>query len=55
MRSSGKHSESAFWLGVPTMFGSQLAVKLLGLLYRLVITNIDGFGDVGNGYYSAGF
>ncbi len=28
---------------------------MLGLLYRLVITNIDGFGDVGNGYYSAGF
>ena len=55
MRSSGKRSESAFWVGVLTMFGSQLAVKLLGLIYRLVITNIDGFGDVGNGYYSAGF
>ena len=55
MRSSGDRSESAFWVGVLTMFGSQLVVKLLGLLYRLVITNIDGFGDVGNGYYSAGF
>lgn len=55
MRASGKRSESAFWVGVLTMFGSQLAVKLLGLLYRLVITNIEGFGDVGNGYYSAGF
>lgn len=55
MRSSGKRSESAFWVGVLTMFGSQLAVKLLGLIYRLVITNIDGFGDMGNGYYSAGF
>ena len=55
MRSSGNRSESAFWVGVLTMFGSQLAVKLLGLLYRLVITNIDGFGDMGNGYYSAGF
>lgn len=30
-------------------------VKLLGLVYRLVITNIDGFGDVVNGYYNAGF
>lgn len=55
MRVSGNRSESAFWVGVLTMFGSQLAVKLLGLIYRLVITNIDGFGDVGNGYYSAGF
>ena len=55
MRSSEKRSESAFWIGVLTMFGSQLAVKLLGLMYRLVITNVDGFGDMGNGYYSAGF
>lgn len=50
-----KRSESAFWSGVLTIFTSQLAVKLLGLIYRLVITNIDGFGDVGNGYYNAGF
>lgn len=34
---------------------SQVAVKVLGLIYRMVITNIDGFGDQGNGYYNAGF
>lgn len=34
---------------------SQVLVKVLGLVYRMVITNIDGFGDTGNGYYSAGF
>ena len=34
---------------------AQLVVKLLGIIYRLVITNIDGFGNQGNGYYSAGF
>ncbi len=44
-----------FFSGVMTMFCSQLAVKALGLLYRLVITNVEGFGDVGNGFYSAGF
>lgn len=34
---------------------SQIAVKVLGLVYRMVITNIDGFGDAGNGYYNTGF
>lgn len=55
MSISERRSDSNFWSGVLTIFGSQLAVKLLGLIYRLVITNIDGFGDMGNGYYSAGF
>lgn len=34
---------------------AQLAVKILGLVYRVVLTNIDGFGDAGNGFYTAGF
>lgn len=34
---------------------SQLIIKLAGLVYRLVITNVPGFGDVGNGFYTAGF
>ena len=34
---------------------SQVLIKLLGLIYRLAITNVKGFGDVGNGYYSAGY
>lgn len=34
---------------------SQVLIKLLGLIYRLAITNVEGFGDVGNGYYSAGY
>lgn len=34
---------------------SQLAVKVLGLVYRMVITNINGFGDAGNGYYNTGY
>lgn len=34
---------------------SQVVIKLLGLIYRLVITNVEGFGNIGNGYYSAGY
>lgn len=45
----------SFAANVIIIFTAQIVVKLLGMLYRLVITNIDGFGDAGNGYYSAGF
>lgn len=34
---------------------SQVVIRLLGLIYKLVLTNLEGFGDVGNGYYSAGY
>lgn len=41
--------------GVMMVVGSQVVIKLLGFLYRIVITNIDGFGDAGNGYYNYGY
>lgn len=47
-----KHS---FMVNVMIILFSQIAVKLLGMIYRMVITNISGFGDQGNGYYNAGF
>ncbi len=47
-----KHS---FMMNVMIILFSQIAVKVLGLVYRMVITNISGFGDQGNGYYNAGF
>ncbi len=47
-----KHS---FMVNVMIILFSQVAVKILGLVYRMVITNINGFGDQGNGYYNAGF
>ncbi|MDO4562576.1 MAG: polysaccharide biosynthesis C-terminal domain-containing protein [Clostridia bacterium] len=45
----------SFMLSVITIVCSQLLVKLLGFAYRTIITNIDGFGDLGNGYYNYGF
>jgi len=49
------NKKSIFMTSVLTIFGSQVMVKILGLVYRLVITNIEGFGDFGNGFYNAGF
>jgi len=34
---------------------SQVLIKILGLAYKLYLTNKDGFGDAGNAIYSAGF
>lgn len=34
---------------------AQMMVKVLGMVYRMVIINIDGFGNEGNGFYNAGF
>lgn len=50
-----KNKKNSFMTNVSIVLFSQLAVKVLGLVYRMVITNIDGFGDAGNGYYNTGF
>ena len=49
------NKKQSFMEGVMTLLFAQIVVKLLGLAYRLVITNVDGFGDEGNGLYGAGF
>lgn len=47
--------KNTFMNNVLIILFSQVAVKVLGLVYRMVITNISGFGDAGNGYYNTGF
>lgn len=51
-----KNSKGAsFMKNVLVLMLSEIIVKALGLIYRLVITNAEGFGDTGLGYYSAGY
>lgn len=45
----------SFMKNVLLLMISEIVVKVLGLVYRLVITNIEGFGDAGLGYYSSGY
>lgn len=45
----------SFMKNVLMLMVAQVAIKILGFLYRLVIINIEGFGDTGNGYYSTGY
>ncbi len=51
-----KNEKSYSFMGnVAIILFAQIMVKVLGLVYRMVITNIDGFGNTGNGFYNAGF
>ena len=50
-----KLKKQGFMQGVMALMFSQLIIKLLGLVYKLYLTNREGFGDEGNAIYSAGF
>ena len=52
---TGKDNKQSFMKNVSIILFAQFAVKILGMIYRIVITNVDGFGNEGSGYYSAGF
>ena len=47
--------KQTFAKGVLILTLSQILIKILGFVYRAVITNFPGFGDEGNGYYSAAY
>lgn len=41
--------------GIIALLFSQILIKIIGLVYKVYLTNRDGFGDTGNAIYSAGF
>lgn len=55
MSKTNKEKTHTFMGNVAIILFAQIMVKVLGLVYRMVITNIDGFGNTGNGFYNAGF
>ena len=50
-----KVKSQTFVKGIIILFFSQIIIKLLGFVYRVVITGMEGFGDMGNSYYGAAF
>ncbi len=52
---TGKGKKESFMQGVIVLMFSQVLIKLLGLIYRLYLTNKEGFGDRGNAIYGAGY
>ncbi len=41
--------------GIVSLLISQVFIKIIGLVYKLYLTNKEGFGDSGNAIYSSGF
>lgn len=50
-----KKSKQTFMQGVMILMLSQFLIKVLGLIYKIYLTNKEGFGDTGNAIFSAGF
>lgn len=47
--------KEGFMQSVLVLMVSQLVIKLLGLIYKIYLTNKEGFGDTGNAIYSSGY
>lgn len=50
-----KEKKQSFMQGIMTLMFSQVLIKILGLMYKLYLTNKKGFGDAGNAIYNSGF
>ena len=47
--------KQTFLKGILFVMLSQFIIKILGFVYRIVLTNFKEFGDVGNSYYGSGY
>lgn len=47
--------KQTFMKSVIVVMAAQLIIKLMGFIYRVVLTNIQGFQDAGNSYYGTGY
>ncbi len=50
-----KKNKQGFMQGVMILMFSQFLIKIAGLLYKIYLTNKEGFGDTGNAIYSSAF
>lgn len=50
-----KNKKESFLKGILFLLVSQVFIKIVGLIYKLYLTNKEGFGDNGNAIYSSGF
>ena len=55
MNKKNNRRKETFFQSIMALMLSQVIVKILGLVYKLYLTNKEGFGDEGNGVTSAAF
>ena len=48
-------NSTSFLKNILMLMFSQVVVKVLGLVYKVVIVDVEGFGNTGNGYYATGY
>lgn len=47
--------KQTFMKSVAVVMIAQLLIKFMGFIYRVILTNIEGFQDAGNSYYGTGY
>lgn len=55
MNKKNNRRKETFFQSIMALMLSQVIIKILGLVYKLYLTNKEGFGDEGNGVTSAAF
>lgn len=50
-----KENKTSFIQNILMLMFSQVIIKVLGLIYKVIIVDVEGFGNTGNGYYSTGY
>lgn len=55
MQEKKRSKSEGFMKSVLVLMFSQVLIKLLGFVYRVYLTNREGFGDEGNAIYSGGY
>ncbi len=50
-----KENKASFLQNILMLMFSQVIIKVLGLVYKVIIVDVEGFGNTGNGYYSTGY
>lgn len=50
-----ENKKESLFKGILSLLVSQIFIKVIGLVYKLYLTNKEGFGDAGNAIYSSGF
>lgn len=50
-----RNEKTGFVHGIVVLMFSQVIIKIVGLIYKLYLTNKEGFGDKGNAIYSSAF
>lgn len=55
MKKTIQNKKDTFMSGVMTLIFSQIIVKVVGIVYKVYLTNREGFGDTGNAIYNGGY